>query len=57
MVLENKADTVYVDTALEGKQDNLTGYTDIPNVETVNVTVTYEDETTETFQLLKHTGA
>ena len=56
-VMDSKSDTEYVDTALEGKQDTLTGYTDIPNVETVNVTVTYEDETTETFQLLKHTGA
>ena len=56
-VMDTKSDTDYVDTELEGKQDTLTGYTDIPNVETVNVTVTYDDETTETFQLLKHTGA
>ena len=55
--ISGKADKSYVDSALEGKQDTLTDYTDIPNVETVNVTVTYEDETTETFQLLKHTGA
>lgn len=56
-VMDTKSDTDYVDTALDSKQDTLTDYTDIPNVETVNVTVTYDDETTETFQLLKHTGA
>ena len=56
MVLEDKADTVYVDTELAGKQDNLTGYADVPNLEAVEITVTYTDGTTETFELLRNVG-
>ena len=56
MVLEDKADTVYVDTELAGKQDTLTGYTDVPNLETVEITVTYTNGTTETYELLRNVG-
>ena len=55
-VLSAKADKSYVDTALDGKQDTLTGYADVPNLETVEITVTYTNGTTETYELLRNVG-
>ena len=56
MVLEDKADKSYVDTELAGKQDTLTSYSDVPNLETVEIIVTYTNGTTETYELLRNVG-